>query len=475
MRYHFVGIGGSGLSAIARVLIERGHAVSGSDESDSPMLQVLAGLGAQVSVGHLAEHVAGAEALVISSAIRSDNPEVVAALQAGVPVYRRSEFLGELTKGYKTIAIAGTHGKTTTTGLISFILAEAGLAPSFVVGGVLPDFGGANARAGQGEFFVIEADEYDHAFLGLVPWLEVITNIEHDHPDCFPTLADVQAAFNAFLARLAPMGWVVACGDASGVLEAVRQAGSRRVQVYGVDAPEADWTAAHWERSAEGGSEFVVLRRPARGAEARAVGRAVTRLPGLHNIRNALAALCVADLCGVEFAVAAGALAKFSGAGRRFEVRAEARGVVFVDDYAHHPSEIRATLAAAHDRFPGRSVWAVWQPHTFSRTRTLQSEFAESFEDADHVLVLPVYRSREDDDPSFSARTVVQAMQHRDARYHEGESDAVEDLLQRLGQHEVLITLSAGDGNRVGERVMQHLSHAAHSEDSRADRAGGHA
>jgi UDP-N-acetylmuramate--alanine ligase len=470
MRYHFVGIGGSGLSAIARVLIERGHAVSGSDESDSPMLKTLAGLGARVSIGHKAEHTAGAEALVISSAIRRDNPEVVAALRAGVPVYKRSEFLGELTQGYKTIAVAGTHGKTTTSGLISFILAEAGLSPSFVVGGVLPDFGGANARAGKSEFFVIEADEYDNAFLGLVPWLEVVTNIEHDHPDFFPTLADVQASFNAFLSRLAPMGWVVACGDANGVLEVVRRAGSRRVQVYGVDAPEADWTAAHWERSAEGGSEFVVLRRPARNVEARAMGRAVTRLPGLHNIRNALAALCVADLCGVEFAVAAGALAKFSGAGRRFEVRGEARGVVFVDDYAHHPSEIRATLAAAHDRFPGRSVWAVWQPHTFSRTKMLQSEFAEAFEDADHVVVLPVYRSREDDDPSFSSRTVMQAMQHRDARYEDGESSAVEGLLERLGQHDVLITLSAGDGNRVGERVIQQLARATRSEDSGADR-----
>jgi len=461
MRYHFVGIGGSGLSALARVLIERGHVVSGSDESDSPMLASLSTLGARVVVGHRAEQVVGAEVVVISSAIRGDNPEVVAALKVGLPVYKRSEFLGELTKGYKTIAVAGTHGKTTTAGLISFILSEAGLAPSFVVGGLLPDLGGVNARAGQGEFFVIEADEYDHAFLGLAPWLEVITNIEHDHPDFFPSLADVQAAFSAFLARLAPMGWVVACGDASGVLDLVHQGGARRVQVYGVDTPDADWAAAHWERSLEGGSEFVVLRRPARGAEARAFGRAVTRLSGLHNIRNALAALCVADLCGVEFAVAAGALAKFSGAGRRFELRGEARGVVFVDDYAHHPSEIRATLAAARDRFPGRAVWAVWQPHTFSRTRALLSGFAVSFEDADHVLVLPVFRSREEDDPTFSARMVVETMQHRDARYLDEGRAAVDDLMSRLGNHDVLITLSAGDGNQIGEKVMQLLAEDA--------------
>jgi UDP-N-acetylmuramate--alanine ligase len=458
MRYHFVGIGGSGLSAIARVLIERGQAVTGSDESDSPMLATLAGLGARVAVGHRADQVVGAEVVIISSAVRGDNPEVVAALRAGLPVYKRSEFLGELTKGYKTIAVAGTHGKTTTAGLISYILNEAGLSPSFVVGGVLADLGGVNARAGQGELFVIEADEYDNAFLGLTPWLEVITNIEHDHPDFFPTLADVQAAFSAFLARLTPMGWIVGCGDASGVVNLVRQGGLKRIQVYGVDFPEADWTAAHWERSPEGGSEFMVLRRPARGAEARAFGRAVTRLPGLHNIRNALAALCVADLCGVEFAVAAGALAKFSGAGRRFEVRAEARGVVFVDDYAHHPSEIRATLAAARDRFPGRALWAVWQPHTFSRTRALLTEFAGSFEDADHVVVLPVFRSREADDPTFSAKRVVEAMQHREARYVEGSDAAVEDLLARLGRHDVLITLSAGDGNQVGERVISRLA-----------------
>ncbi len=472
MRYHFVGIGGSGLSAIARVLIERGHAVSGSDASDSPMLAALTGLGARVAVGHRAEQVVGAEVVIISSAIRGDNPEVVAALRAGLPVYKRSEFLGELTKGYKTIAVAGTHGKTTTAGLISYILTEAGLSPTFVVGGMLADLGGVNARAGQGELFVIEADEYDNAFLGLAPWLEVITNIEHDHPDFFPGLADVQAAFGAFLARLAPMGWVVACGDAGGVVDLVRQGGARRVQVYGVDYPEADWAAAHWERSPEGGSEFVVLRRPARGSEARAFGRAVTRLPGLHNIRNALAALCVADLCGVEFTVAAGALAKFNGAGRRFEVRAEARGVVFVDDYGHHPSEIRATLAAARDRFPGREVWAVWQPHTYSRTRALLTEFAASFEDADHVVVLPVFRSREADDPTFSARMVVEAMQHREARYLEGSDAAVEDLLARLGTHDVLITLSAGDGNQVGERVVAQLTEEAERNDASADGPG---
>jgi len=475
MRYHFVGIGGSGLSAIARVLIERGHVVTGSDESDSPMLASLSTLGARVAVGHRAEQVVGAEVVVISSAIHGDNPEVVAALMAGLPVYKRSEFLGELTKGYKTIAVAGTHGKTTTAGLISYILSEAGLAPSFVVGGLLPDLGGVNARAGQGEFFVIEADEYDHAFLGLAPWLEVITNIEHDHPDFFPSLADVQAAFSAFLARLAPMGWVVACGDASGVLDLVRQVGARRVQVYGVDTPDADWAAAHWERSLEGGSEFVVLRRPARGAEARAFGRAVTRLSGLHNIRNALAALCVADLCGVEFAVAAGALAKFSGAGRRFELRGEARGVVFVDDYAHHPSEIRATLAAARDRFPGRTVWAVWQPHTFSRTRALLSDFAVSFEDADHVLVLPVFRSREEDDPTFSAKTVVETMQHRDASYLDEGRAAVDDLMHRLGSHDVLITLSAGDGNQIGERVMQRLAEDARHGSAVVEPPGRHA
>jgi UDP-N-acetylmuramate--alanine ligase len=454
MRYHFVGIGGTGLSAIARVLLEKGEIVSGSDMSESGFLDSLRDLGAQVTVGHSEANVRGADAVVISSAVKEDNVEVAAARRLGLPVYKRSEFLGPLTQGQRTVAVAGTHGKTTTTGEIALLLVRQGLDPSFIAGGALPDFGGSNARAGRGEYFVIEADEYDRAFLGLRPWIAVLTNVEHDHPDCYPTLEELHQAFGEFLDRVQPDGSVVVCADSPG---AIRVAGEFRrrnpqaaVHTYAVDM-EADWQATQIQANPEGGSDFLAVRR------GEVLGRVRILLPGMHNVCNSLAALCAADLCGVPFSRSSKFLSRYHGAERRFEVKGEAGGITVVDDYAHHPSEIRATLKAARQRYPGRRIWALWQPHTYSRTRVLEREFVQAFGEADRVVVLPVYRAREPLDEAFPIEEVVRAMTNTEAVYIPGLMEAVPYLTRGMQRGDVLIMLSAGDANRVGEEVLRRI------------------
>jgi UDP-N-acetylmuramate--alanine ligase len=447
-RVHFVGIGGAGISAIARVLLERGETVSGSDQAKSPYSEALEQAGARVWYGHRAENVDGADLVIVSSAVSDDNPEVAAARQAGIPVLRRNVFLTELTSGAQTIAVAGTHGKTTTSGLIAWLLDQAGLSPTFIVGGMLEDFG-TNARAGQGPHFVIEADEYDRAFLGLRPAVAVVTNVEHDHPDCYPTPAEFQAAFQEFVDRVE--GRLFVCADDPGAMALMPRSGER--VTYGL-APQADWRAEKLRPNAAGGSDFLVLRT------GELLGLARIRLPGPHNVVNALASLAVADHLGVSFSEARRALTEFHGAGRRFEIVGEAAGVTVVDDYAHHPSEIRATLAAARQRFPGAQIWAVFQPHTYSRTRTLLEGFARAFADAQHVIVTEIFASREAPDPSVSGRDVVERMSHPDVTFIPRLAEAAQTLHERLKAPAVVITLSAGDGNQVGRLLLQALAQA---------------
>jgi UDP-N-acetylmuramate--alanine ligase len=454
MHYHLVGIGGSGLSAIARVLLERGELVSGSDMAESTFLDGLRELGAQVTVGHAQENLRGADAVIVSSAIKDDNVEVAAARRAGLPIYKRSEFFGPLTQGKRTVAVAGTHGKTTTTGEIAHLLVRQNLDPSFIAGGALTDFGGSNARAGKGDHFVIEADEYDRAFLGLSPWIAVLTNVEHDHPDCYPTIEDLHRAFAEFLDRVRPDGSVVVCADSPGAIQVVEEFSRRHPQTavytYAVDM-DADWQASQIQPNAEGGSDFLAVR----GGEV--LGRVRIRLPGMHNVCNSLAALCAADLCGVPFSHSVKFLAQYHGAERRFEIMGEACGVTVVDDYAHHPSEIRATLSAARQRYPESRIWAVWQPHTYSRTRVLEKEFVQAFGEADKVVVLPVYRAREPMDAAFPIEEVVRAMTNTEAVYIPGLMEAVPYLTRELRCGDVLVMLSAGDANRVGEEVLRRM------------------
>jgi UDP-N-acetylmuramate--alanine ligase len=449
---HFIGIGGAGMSAIAKVLVEQGWRVTGSDEKLSPLAQALAGQGATVYEGHRAENVgADVDTVIISSAIPAENVEVSAAHARGLPVLKRADFLGQLMENRVGVAVAGTHGKTTTTGLVAFILDRAGLDPTFIVGGVLADYG-TNARAGKGQPFVIEADEYDRMFLGLKPSVAVVTNVEHDHPDIYPTLEKMQEAFRGFTNLLPPDGLLIACARDvfAKSLAQERQDLGRAALTYGL-RPDDNFRADLPQPNGAGGYDFLVVKNN------QTLGLARNRLPGEHNVLNSLAALAVADHLGVPFNTARNALAEYRGVGRRFEVKGEAGGITVVDDYAHHPTEIRATLAAARRRFAGRALWVMFQPHTFSRTRALLADFATSFNDADHVVIVDIFRSREAPDPTTSANDIVQAMKHSDARYIPTLAAAAEDLCARLKSGDVLVTLGAGDGDWVGMEVLKRL------------------
>ena len=369
-RLHIVGIGGAGMSAIATLLLERGYRVSGSDQVESEVTRWLRKQGAEVFISHRAENVGEVDMVVVSSAIRADNPEWIAAQERGIPVNKRAQFLGWLMQGSLGVAVAGTHGKTTTTAMIAHTLMSAGRDPSFIVGGTIKSIG-QSAHAGRDREFVIEADEYDRMFLGLTPTIEVILNVEHDHPDCYPTLDAMLEAFRAFLHRLPEDGLVVACGEDAAASSLAREAPRRLM--YGFK-PVLDWYATDLRPNNAGGIDFLAHHN------GKMRGMARLRVPGKHNVLNALAALAVADVLGVPVNMAVDALSEFRGVGRRFEVRGEVNGVTIVDDYGHHPTEIRSTLAGARLRYSGQQIWAVFQPHTYSRTRTLLDQFAAAFE-----------------------------------------------------------------------------------------------
>ena len=448
MHLHLVGIGGAGISAIARVLLGRGFAVSGSDRQGNDLTAVLQADGATVYEGHRAEQISGADVLIISSAIPADNPEVAAAREAGIPVLKRADFLGHLMAGKTGIAVAGSHGKTTTTGMIAQILLTADLDPTVIVGGVLPLLG-SNGRYGEGPHFVIEADEYDYMFLGLRPTTAIVTSVEHDHPDMFATMDDYLAAFASFVGLLPENGRLLAGVDDEGVRQLLARV-TVPVVTYGL-AETADYRATDLRSNQLGGTDFVVLR----GQET--IGLVRLQVPGEHNVKNALAALLLALQEGVPFATSQQALAAFGGIGRRFQVTGEVGGVMVIDDYAHHPTAIRATLAAARQRYPGRRLWAVWQPHTYSRTRLLLDEFAASFSAADRVIALDIYGSRERDTLGMDAAVVVQAINNPKAIHIPCREDAAAYLLDRVRPGDVILMLSAGDGNVVGEWVLEGL------------------
>jgi UDP-N-acetylmuramate--alanine ligase len=456
MRIHIVGIGGAGMSAIARVLLGRGYRVSGSDAQANAQTAALANEGVRVWQGHDAAQVNGADLLVVSSAVPEDNVEWAAARAAGLPVLKRADLLGELMRGTIGIAVAGSHGKTTTTGMIAHILLEVGLDPTVILGGTLDELGG-NGRYGAGPHFVVEADEYDYMFLGLRPEIAVITNVEHDHPDLFPTAEVYRAAFRRFVDLLPDNGRLIVCADDPGAVALLDELSAAGVDVttYGLgdlSRAETPNVRALDSRSNQlGGTDFIVE------VDGRTVGLARLRLPGLHNVRNALAAITVGLGLQLNFARVCRALAGFGGVQRRFQVIGEVGNVTVIDDYAHHPTEIRATLAAARQRYPGRRLWAVWQPHTYSRTRLLADEFAGSFDAADRVIALDIYRSRERDDQSISAADVVARMSHPQVVHIAERRAAADYLLERVNPGDVILTLGAGDGDMVGRWLLEDL------------------
>lgn len=451
---HIVGVGGFGMSAIARVLLQRGFRVSGSDLRTNALTDHLQAEGAAIFQGHAAEHITGADLVVATSAAPDDNPELAAARAQGIPVVRRREMLGALLDGLTGIALAGTHGKTTTTAMVVHLLREAGRDPSYIVGGVMQNTG-TNAGVGRGSAFVIEADEYGYMFLGLCPAIGVVMNIEHDHPDLFPDEAAVVDAFRAFVARIPAEGVLIAGVDSPPVqaLAGERRAAGGRVITYGLD-PAADWHASDLAPDPAGGVTFTVWHA---GIEQ---GQARLDIPGRHNVLNALAALAAVDEVGVSFAAAAPALMTFRGTGRRADVMGTAAGVTVINDYAHHPTAIRVVLEAYRERPGVREVWAVWQPHTFSRMRALAADFARAFAAADHALVTDVYSVRENVTPGLDAAGMVELLRgagHPDARFT-GDFEATADALGGgVRPGDIVVVLSAGDAPIVGELLLKKI------------------
>ncbi|CAH0172957.1 UDP-N-acetylmuramate--L-alanine ligase [Arthrobacter sp. Bi83] len=445
-RVHFIGIGGVGMSAVARIMVARGVPVSGSDAKDLPVMADLAAAGARISVGYAAANLGDAETVVAGSAIRADNPELAAAQAAGLPVLHRSEALAATMADDLVVAVAGTHGKSTTTSMIAVLLQGAGLDPSFAIGANVPSLG-VNAAHGSTSVFVAEADESDGSFLNYRPQIAVVTNVEPDHLDHYGTAEAVYESFDRFTELLPADGVLVACADDAGALalaRRTRQRGNTRVVLYGT-SDDADL------RLFDGGPGNVSI--------ATAAGQVplALQVPGRHNALNAAAAMAVALELGVGAAKAASALAGFSGASRRFEFKGEGRGVRVYDDYAHHPTEVRAALAAARSVAGGHKVHVLFQPHLFSRTREFAEEFADALNAADTALVLDIYPAREDPIPGVTSELIATHL-GAGGRRVAGGAAAVEAMDAAAQPGDIILTAGAGDVTAYGPLIVESLS-----------------
>jgi UDP-N-acetylmuramate--alanine ligase len=446
-RLHFVGIGGIGMSGLAELLKSVGLEVTGSDHSEGETVGRLRNLGIPVFQGHRAENVMGADVVVYSSAVHDSNPEVTAARAAGIPVIKRAEMLAEVMRVKRGIAIAGTHGKTTTTSMTGAILMAAGLDPTIIVGGRMREVG--TARLGRGEYLVAEADEFDRSFLALSPMLAVVNNIDLEHLDTYRDLPDLQETFARF-ARSVPFFGAAILGLDDPNVQEIRPLVSRRVVTFGL-TPQADVTVRDLvlERT---GARFVAF------ADREFMGPVTLQVPGLHNVKNALAALAVARELSIPFPTASRALREFGGVIRRFEKKGERRGVVVIDDYAHHPTEVAATLAAARQSYPDRRIVALFQPHLYSRTKDMAATFGAAFLSADVLLVTPVYGSREAPREGVTGALVADAATvrgHRAARYVANRADIGRVLEEEAREGDLLLTMGAGDVNQFGEEFLR--------------------
>ena len=449
-RVHFVAIGGIGMSGIAEVLLTLGFEVTGSDIAENATTRRLRRLGARIAIGHERENVGTADVLVYSSAIKLDNPELIEARRLGIPVIRRAEMLAELMRLKEGIAIAGSHGKTTTTSLIAWILSEAGLDPTCLVGGRLESFD-SNARLGQSRYLVAEADESDGSFLRLTPVLNVITNIDPEHLDHYGTFDKLVEAFAWFAGRVPFYGMNVVCIDHPVVRELLARI-TRRYVTYGL-APDAQFRASDiviegFER------RFTAWRGEER------LGEVVLPMPGLHNVQNALAAIACACELEIPFAVTAAAIQSFKGVDRRFQRKGTVDEITVIDDYAHHPSEIRAALKAARECFKGRVV-ALFQPHRYSRTEALFYEFTRAFNDCDVLYICDIYAASEAPIPGVSSAHLAQAITdygHAEVYYLGDKDDAAAAAAARLKAGDALITLGAGDVKNAGLYALDLLN-----------------
>ena len=445
---HFVGIGGIGMSGIAEVLLNLGYKVSGSDLRESDTTERLRKLGGEIAIGHRPENIAAPHVVVISSAVKSDNVEVVAARQKQVPVIPRAEMLAELMRLKYGIAIAGAHGKTTTTSMVATVLAAGGIDPTVVIGGKLNSLG-SNAKLGQGEFLVAEADESDGSFLTLTPTVAVVTNIDAEHLDHYKDIDEIKDAFLAFINKVPFYGVAILCLDEKHI-QALLPSVQKRFLTYGMSS-QADYRAQE-VTILPMGSRFRVENHDGD------LGWFELSVPGMHNVSNSLAAIAVGRELEVDLKTLRTALKGFSGVQRRFQVKGEAGGVTVVDDYGHHPTEIRATLAAAASR--RQRVVVVFQPHRYTRTKHLFEEFCTAFNQADQLVVLDIYAAGEQPIAGVSGQALLEGIRkhgHKDAVYQPDRQKVLDHLAGTLRKGDLLITLGAGDVWKIGEQALEIL------------------
>jgi UDP-N-acetylmuramate--alanine ligase len=454
-RVHLVGVGGIHMSGIAQILHARGHSVSGSDLYLTPLTEKLEAMGVTVSRGHDAANVGEAELVVYTSAAHEDNPEIIEARRRGLPTIKRAQMVARLMEGKRSIAIAGSHGKTTTSSLVAFMLWQAGRSPTFMVGGEMVGLE-TNAMPGEGPDFVVEADEFDAAFLNYHPDIALVTNVEPDHLDIYGSFERLKDTFRQFLSQVKPNGYIVACRDDPALQAILRETAGDDVNLpvhvvsYGLD-PSSEWLAEGISSKGVDGYTFVVKC----GKQVYATFE--TRLPGIHNVSNALGAIAVGSILGLPLEAMRRSVAEFRGVKRRFQPVGEAAGVTVMDDYAHHPTEVRATLAAARDRFPGRRLVCLFQPHTYSRTRYLLDGFRTCFADCDVLLIAETYAAREEPSAGMSAEELAREVRQPRARYAGDLAQSAAAAAALLAPGDVFFTVGAGDVEKVGPMVLEAL------------------
>jgi UDP-N-acetylmuramate--alanine ligase len=444
---HFIGIGGISMSGLAAILLDRNFSVSGSDRSDSPLLEKLRNMGAKIYIGHAAENVKDADLVVYTAAIPDENPELQEARRLNIPTEDRAEFLGAMMKHFpKAIGVSGTHGKTTTTSMLSLMLLEGGLDPTIMVGGELDAIGG-NVRPGSSPYMVAEACEYKASFLKFFPNIGIILNIDADHLDFYKDIDDIYNTFLKFSKNIPEDGLLIGCAEDSRVMDIINKA-SCKTLTYGIS--KGDFTADNISYDSFGHPSFEALH------QGKPLGNIQLSVPGEHNVLNALACIACSFYLGLSFKVMASSLHSYTGTHRRFEKKGEVNGVTIIDDYAHHPTEMRATIKAALN-YPHKRLYCVFQPHTYTRTYTLFKEFTEAFDGLDKLILVDIYAARENDTGLVSSSMLCEAVKKRgvNCQYAKDFDGAVSILKDELKPGDVVITMGAGDVFKIGEMYLQ--------------------
>jgi UDP-N-acetylmuramate--alanine ligase len=451
-KLHFIGIGGIGMSGIAEILLDQGFMVSGSDRLLSEVTERLQKLGAEIFEGHKAGNIAAdVDTIVYSSAVQQDNPEIIEAQKRSIPVVRRAEMLAEVMRLKYGIGIAGTHGKTTTTSMTSLVLMEGGLDPTVIVGGKLSGLGGTNARLGRGEFIVVEADEFDRSFLSITPTIAVLTTLETDHLDCYRDLEDIKSAFIQFASKVPFYGFIVLCLDEPALLDIMPHLSKKTIVTYGLN-PQADIQAVDI-RHKDNSSTYTLVRSN------KELGTITLQVPGIHNVQNSLGAISVGLELNVPFEKIKTGIEKFSGVYRRWEKKGEVHNIALYDDYAHHPTECKATLSGVKSGWRRRVV-CVFQPHLFSRTRDFYEDFGKSFLLSDVLIVTDVYPAREEPIQGVTGELIVNAAKqfgHKDVHYIPDKKKVPEFLNSIIKSGDIVVTMGAGDIWKYGEEFLKIL------------------